>query len=136
MLGSIGSMLTLGRVADVFGRKRVCVLGFILVVAGLGLFETPNSSSMMGSVPSRRLGTASAMIGTLRTVGQSTGLAIAGTIFAGSLARHATQLSQGGVLSSLAETQAVASAFHDTVVVAAVICACTAFVAALRGRRW
>ena len=107
------------------------VLSLLLVGIGMGLFESPNSSSIMGSVPSRRLGTASAMIGTLRTVGQSTGIAIGGAIFAGSLTHHAS----GGVaLASLAERQVVALAFHNTIVVAMVICACAALVAALRGR--
>lgn len=113
---------------------RVIVPSLVLVGIGFGFFETPNSSSIMGSVSDRRLGTASAMIGTLRTVGQSAGLALGGAIFASGLTRYATQVAGNGVLASLAERQAVASAFHSTMMVAIVVCACAALVAMLRGR--
>jgi MFS family permease len=99
---------------------RLALLGF-----GFGLFESPNSGSILGAVPTRRLGTASAMIGTLRLVGQSTGLAIGGAVFAGGLAYHTID-------SPYAE--AVSLAFRGTVVVSVAVCAFGALVSALRGR--
>ncbi|HEY3373915.1 MAG TPA: MFS transporter [Candidatus Aquicultor sp.] len=51
------------------------VLGF-----GSGLFQTPNSSAIMGSVPKNRLGIASGMQGTMRNVGMVLGIALAGAI--------------------------------------------------------
>jgi EmrB/QacA subfamily drug resistance transporter len=50
---------------------------------GAGLFQAPNNSSIMGSVPRDRLGTGSAMIATTRNTGQATGLAVAGAVFTG-----------------------------------------------------
>lgn len=54
----------------------------ILVGLGNGLFTSPNSSAIMGAVPPQRLGVASGMISTVRTVGMVTGIALAGAVIA------------------------------------------------------
>jgi len=63
-----------------------------LILIGMGLFVPPNTSAIMGSVPKERLGTASAMVATLRHIGMSVGLAISGSVFTASRFSHATQL--------------------------------------------
>src|SRR5579875_696775 len=62
-----------------------------LAIVGLGtaLFQSPNSSTIMGSVPREYLGTASAMNATGRNIGQAMGFAIAGTVFAARAAARA-----------------------------------------------
>jgi len=57
------------------------VLRLAITGLGIGLFVTPNTSAIMGAVGRQRLGTASAMIPTVRQIGMSIGLAIAGTVF-------------------------------------------------------
>jgi EmrB/QacA subfamily drug resistance transporter len=53
----------------------------VLIGVGSGLFSSPNNSSIMGSVPWDKLSTGSALIATVRQVGMSSGIAIAGAIF-------------------------------------------------------
>jgi EmrB/QacA subfamily drug resistance transporter len=57
------------------------VLRLAITGLGIGLFVTPNTSAIMGVVGRSRLGTASAMVPTVRQMGMSIGLAIAGTVF-------------------------------------------------------
>lgn len=56
-----------------------------LAVVGVGtsLFMSPNSSTIMNSVPMSRLGTASASIATSRNIGNAAGLAMAGAVLIG-----------------------------------------------------
>jgi len=51
-----------------------------LVGIGAALFQAPNSSDIMGSVPRSMLGTASAAVATARNVGNAGGLAMASTV--------------------------------------------------------
>lgn len=54
-----------------------------LVVTGFGqaLFQSPNNSAILGSVPPHRLGIASGFLATVRVLGQSSSVALAGAIF-------------------------------------------------------
>jgi EmrB/QacA subfamily drug resistance transporter len=51
-----------------------------LIGLGSAIFQSPNSSAIMGSVPPQQLGTASASVATSRNIGNATGLALMGTI--------------------------------------------------------
>ncbi len=53
-----------------------------LFVAGLGIamFQTPNTSEILGETPRERLGVGSAIVGEARTVGQSVGIALAAAV--------------------------------------------------------
>ena len=53
----------------------------MLVGVGSAFFEPPNTSSIMGSVPRDRLGTASAAVASGRQIAFSIGVALAGAIF-------------------------------------------------------
>ena len=57
------------------------ILAMITIGFGSGLFQTPNTSAVMGSVPRNRLGIASSMLATMRNLGMMLGVAIAGAIF-------------------------------------------------------
>ena len=56
------------------------MLRMALVGVGTATFMSPNSSTIMGSVPKSRLGTASASVATARNIGSAIGLAVAGTV--------------------------------------------------------
>jgi EmrB/QacA subfamily drug resistance transporter len=45
---------------------------------GMGLFQSPNNSAVMGSAPREQLGVVSSLLGTMRTVGMVLGVAAAG----------------------------------------------------------
>lgn len=49
---------------------------------GMGTFQSPNNSAIMGSVPSDRLGVASGLLSLTRTLGQTTGVALIGAAWA------------------------------------------------------
>jgi EmrB/QacA subfamily drug resistance transporter len=49
---------------------------------GMGTFNSPNSSAIMGSAPRERMGVVSSMLALTRTLGQTTGHAINGAIWA------------------------------------------------------
>jgi len=58
------------------------VLRFIPVGLGMGLFQSPNNSAIMGTVPKNRLGIASGLLAVTRTMGQMTGISVLGAIWA------------------------------------------------------
>ncbi len=61
-------------------------LGYIVRVApfglGLGMFQSPNNSAIMGGVTREKLGIASGLLSLTRTLGQTAGLPLLGAIFA------------------------------------------------------
>ncbi|GLI49964.1 MFS transporter [Tepidanaerobacter syntrophicus] len=61
------------------------ILHIVIVLAvfgiGNGLFQSPNNSSVMGSVPRDRLGIASSFLATMRNVGMVMGIAVGGAVF-------------------------------------------------------
>lgn len=98
-----------GRVSDRYGFRHQTTLGIAIVSVGLlamstihaetpialvmlrlavvgigtAIFMSPNSASIMGSVPKERLGTASASVATARNIGNASGLAMASAILVG-----------------------------------------------------
>ncbi len=66
------------------GQSPVALIVAILVLCGLGFasFSSPNTSAIMGSVPSRQYGVASATTGIMRLIGQMLSMGIAALIIA------------------------------------------------------
>jgi EmrB/QacA subfamily drug resistance transporter len=64
---------------------HLTVPGYIVRIAplalGMGMFQSPNNSAIMGAVPKERLGIASGLLSLSNTLGQTTGLALMGTLF-------------------------------------------------------
>ena len=125
LLSGLGANASIGDVV-----LRLLVLG-----VGMALFVPPNTSAIMGSVPSERLGTASAMVGTLRQVGMSVGLAIAGSVFAASQFSHATQLASQGLPEDVVQRLSTVSGIHDAIFAALAIAVIGLVASVLRGRR-
>ncbi len=57
------------------------IIGLLLLGAGFGLFSSPNTNAIMGSVGRRFLGVASATVSTMRLIGQTLSMGIAILIF-------------------------------------------------------
>jgi EmrB/QacA subfamily drug resistance transporter len=57
------------------------VLRFLPIVIGLGMFQSPNNSGIMGSAPPDKLGVVSSLLSLTRTLGQSTGIAVLGALW-------------------------------------------------------
>lgn len=95
--------------------------GAVLLGCGAGIFQPPNNSAIIGSVPKDMLGTASALIATAKQVGISSGIAISGTIFSVHQTYHLTRLMGTGFDRTLANKMAVVMGFHDALMVSLVI---------------
>ncbi|MDI3341230.1 MAG: MFS transporter [Sphaerobacter sp.] len=108
---------------------RLVVLG-----VGQGLFFSPNSSAILGSVPRPRIGTASAMLAQMRINGQVLGIAAAGAIVATRLPTHMAELASR-VPPAVVQRDAFVLAIHDAFAVAAAISVIAIVTSLLRGAR-
>ena len=98
-----------------------------MIGLGMGLFQSPNNSIVMGSVPKNRLGIAAGMLGMVRNLGMVTGIAISGAVFTSGL--HSNQA------AGLIYEAAFLGGFHDAFMVAAVICSVGVITSLMRGKR-
>ena len=125
LAGAFILSLTLLIMAGVFGlgfHQKVPQTGlfFALVAIGLamGLFQSPNNNAIMGAVPMKKLGAASALIGSIRNLGAVTGAGLATGVFSWRFAEsanfidalHLTFMVSGlvalsGLVASLGKTQ-------------------------------
>ncbi|MCL6473358.1 MAG: MFS transporter [Firmicutes bacterium] len=87
LLSSLGlaitslALLGLSRTSASSGLTPVVIL-LGTIGLGSGMFQSPNSSALMGAVPRHRLGIASGMQATMRNTGMVLGTALAGAIVA------------------------------------------------------
>jgi len=89
------------------------LIRFIPVGIGIGLFQSPNNSAVMGSVSRDNLGVASSLLSLTRTLGQTTGIAVLSTIWENRVAFY-----NGGFLefgATFAPVQAQVAGLQDTV---------------------
>ncbi len=86
----------------------------VLVGFGMGVFMSPNSSAVLGSVPRSRIGTASGTLAQMRIDGQALGIALSSAVVAIRLPVHAAANGQA---------TALILSIHDAFVVAAIVAA-------------
>jgi len=106
---------------------RLVVLG-----VGQGLFMSPNSSAVLGSVPRPRIGTASGTLAQMRVTGQALGIALSAAIVATRLPVHLADLA-GGASGDALQREALGGAIHDAFVVAAAVCGIGIVTSLVRG---
>jgi Arabinose efflux permease len=86
LIASIGMAITAISLCGFIFLDNNTSLGFIIAVLlvlgfGLGLFSSPNTNAIMGSVKKRFYGIASATVGTMRLIGQMLSMGVAMLIF-------------------------------------------------------
>ena len=86
VITSIGlAILLIGQIAVSTLSADTSVAGYLLrfvpVGIGIGLFQAPNNSAVMGSAPRERSGVASSLLSLTRTIGQTTGIALLGAFW-------------------------------------------------------
>jgi EmrB/QacA subfamily drug resistance transporter len=87
-------------------------LRFLPIGIGMGVFQSPNNSSIMGAAPHERLGIASGMLAVTRTLGQTTGIAVLGALWAGRVTYYTGGAAGSGATSAPASAQV--AGLHDT----------------------
>ncbi len=80
------SLIVLGYLTASTLTLSSSVVGYIAKVApiglGMGIFQSPNNSAILGAAPAHRLGVASGLVSLSRTFGQTLGIAILGALWA------------------------------------------------------
>jgi EmrB/QacA subfamily drug resistance transporter len=94
---------------------RLSLLGL-----GMGLFQPPNNSIIMGSLPKEQLGIAAGVMGTMRNTGMVIGVAVSGAVFSNRYVFY------GNNVSSFLPS------FRDTYIVSAIICALAVIISLVR----
>lgn len=128
--GKSNLIISLGLITQVIGFLSVStldantsIIGYILryipVGIGIGLFQSPNNSMVMGSAPRNRLGIASGLLSLTRTLGQTTGIALLSALWSARVAAYIIELPAGG--ATQAPIQAQISGFQDSFRIIAVI---------------
>ena len=84
------------------------MLRFIPVGLGIGIFQSPNNSAIMGTAPRERLGIASGILAVSRTLGQTAGIAILGAIWSSLALHYAGGWIPGGATQATAAIQVAA----------------------------
>jgi hypothetical protein len=94
----------------------VIVVVGLIVGLGIGIFQSPNNSAILGSVPHDQLGVTSGMLTINRTTASVTGIAVLGALWAARTVSYA----DGGIVTG-APAAAQAAALSDTMIVATVL---------------
>ncbi|MBN1341319.1 MAG: DHA2 family efflux MFS transporter permease subunit [Phycisphaerae bacterium] len=144
-----------GSLSDRFGPKLISLIGLIVIVAGclavaslrqevgalgcvarfaplgigMGLFQSPNNSAVMGAVSRDRLGLASGLLALSRTLGSMTGIPLCGLIFTSHVAAAANRPDLTRVTT--APPQALVAGLAGTYHIAALIVAGSTLLAAV-----
>ena len=113
---------------------RLAVIGF-----GQGIFQSPNTRTMMGAAPRNAQGEASGILATGRVIGQSMSVAITGTVFAALGGATAGTLLSSPQVHTLSSTNlnglqnTFAGSFHAALLTCAAFAALGIFTALARG---
>ncbi|ABB13668.1 MFS transporter [Carboxydothermus hydrogenoformans] len=112
----------------------IIILSLMLIGLGSAIFQSPNNSTIMGSVPKNRLGTASGFLATMRNVGMVMGVAVAGAVFTGRRTYYLTYYLQNHYTKELATVKAFVLAFREAFLVGAFIALLSAAASLVRSR--
>lgn len=113
----------------------------VLIRVGLfglakGIFQSPNSSALLSSVPASRLGTAAGMQALMRNLGMVLGTAVFGAVWTSRMAFHTDILAALGNLAPQAlSNQAFIFGFRDALLVSAGVCLIGVFTSLVRAAR-
>jgi hypothetical protein len=67
---------------------------------GMGVFQSPNNSAILGTAASHRLGVVSGLMAITRTLGQTTGIAIIGALWTAMVFKQTGFIAEGATYAS------------------------------------
>jgi EmrB/QacA subfamily drug resistance transporter len=127
-LGMALSTMGLFTLTFITAQTHITVVSGSLVVlgTGFGFFSSPNTSAIMGSVEKRFYGVASAMVSTMRLLGQMLSMGLALMVFA---------LFIGNVRITPLQYPALLDSIHTVFLICTALCFAGIFVSLARGNR-
>jgi MFS family permease len=130
ILASAGmAVIVVGLIMLTFLREQSSITYLLVILAivgfGFGLFSSPNTNAIMGSVDRTYLGVASATVGTMRLTGQMMSMGIATLVL---------QLFIGNEPISIQNTAGFMSSMRTTFLVFVILCILGIFASLARGR--
>jgi EmrB/QacA subfamily drug resistance transporter len=101
----------------------VCVVGLLVLFGlGMGLFTSPITSAILGSVPRERRGVASGLVSTARGLGMVLGFCLGGTVYASALSRIGAGAAPASVTEAAGLTLLVAAGIATLATAALISC--------------
>lgn len=132
-------LILIGYIAITTLDENTTALGYVLrflpIGFGMGIFQTPNNSAIMGAVERTKSGVAGGLLALTRTLGQTVGIAVLGSLWAARVSvRAATPV---GAEATSAPATAQVGGLHDMlyVVIGIIACALALSIWDLRHRR-
>jgi EmrB/QacA subfamily drug resistance transporter len=111
----------------------IMIIYSVIVSLGIGFFQTPNNSAIMGSVSHSYRGIASSMIATMRNMGMVLGVAISGSIFSSRFNYFSRVLSLQNISELELKNQAFTGALKTTFIIAGILSSIAIFTSLIRG---
>ncbi len=111
------------------------VVSLLVIGIGHGFFSSPNVGSVISSVGADRFGLASGALGTIRTSGQSIGIALLGSVAASRLPAGALLLNNSSAVISGALASEFTAGLSIAFYIASGICAIGVFTSLMRGKK-
>jgi EmrB/QacA subfamily drug resistance transporter len=109
------------------------IMCLIITGLGSGLFQTPNNSAIMGSVPGNRRGIASGMLATMRNMGMVLGVAVSGALFSSRLGYLESMMASRGITGLELTAGSFMGALSFTFTVAALLAAAAVLTSLAKG---
>jgi EmrB/QacA subfamily drug resistance transporter len=109
------------------------ILSMMTVGLGSGLFQTPNNSAIMGSVPGNRRGIASSILATMRNIGMVLGIAISGAIFNSHRSYLTSSLAAIGIKGEQLIIEAFTGAINLSYTVGAILASIAVITSLIKG---
>lgn len=104
-----------------------------LLGLGMGTFNSPNNSAIMGAVTRDKIGLAAGIMASMRNVGNVVGVAIAGTVLTVQAAIYGGEMAAAGLTGAARESRALIFGIQDAFLVATGIAALAVAVSLVRG---
>lgn len=97
------------------------ILSYAAIGVGMGIFQSPNNSAVMGSAPKHRLGVASGLLSLTRVLGQTVGVAVLGALWEAKVFQYVGSAAHVSD-ATLAPIPAQVAGLHDAMILTAIIC--------------
>ncbi|HEX3039360.1 MAG TPA: MFS transporter [Caproiciproducens sp.] len=110
------------------------VTAMALAGLGSGMFQTPNNSAVMGSVPAEYRGTASGVLATMRNTGMVLGVAVSGALFSLNYNRAGLLYGAQGLKAAELQQASFLYALHFTFLTAAGVALLSMLVSLKKGK--